>query len=202
MPALRIADEARAHRAGQSRGGELGEGGLGVTGARSPSGEIVGEVGGGSLARCQLRTAHTNRLAAATSPYLLQHSTIRSIGGAWGRRRSTRQAPRKADLALGRICGLPLVPCDGARELRGRGDRARDERAVRQHQGRPRGAARHRPDLHERAASAGRAGRLAADDVPDAAGEPLWGGTYFPKEARFGRAAFTDVLRELARLFR
>src|SRR3954471_6388120 len=33
-------------------------------------------------------------------------------------------------------------------------------------------------------------------------GEPVWGGTYFPKEARYGRAAFTDVLREIARLFR
>ncbi|TMI98792.1 MAG: thioredoxin domain-containing protein [Alphaproteobacteria bacterium] len=32
-------------------------------------------------------------------------------------------------------------------------------------------------------------------------GEPVWGGTYFPKEARYGRAAFTDVLREIARLF-
>jgi len=34
------------------------------------------------------------------------------------------------------------------------------------------------------------------------AGEPVWGGTYFPKTARFGRPAFTDVLREVARLFR
>src|SRR6186997_1404455 len=33
-------------------------------------------------------------------------------------------------------------------------------------------------------------------------GEPFWGGTYFPKESRFGRPAFTDVLRELSRLFR
>src|SRR6187551_3530549 len=33
-------------------------------------------------------------------------------------------------------------------------------------------------------------------------GEPVWGGTYFPKESRYGRPAFTDVLRELARLFR
>ena len=32
--------------------------------------------------------------------------------------------------------------------------------------------------------------------------EPVWGGTYFPKEARFGRPAFVDVLREVARLFR
>jgi uncharacterized protein len=36
--------------------------------------------------------------------------------------------------------------------------------------------------------------------TPD--GEPVWGGTYFPKTARFGRAAFVDVLTEVARLFR
>ena len=34
------------------------------------------------------------------------------------------------------------------------------------------------------------------------AGEPVWGGTYFPKEARFGRPAFNDILHEVARLFR
>ena len=34
------------------------------------------------------------------------------------------------------------------------------------------------------------------------AGEPVWGGTYFPKTSRFGRPAFVDVLREVARLFR
>jgi uncharacterized protein len=33
-------------------------------------------------------------------------------------------------------------------------------------------------------------------------GEPVWGGTYFPKTARFGRAAFVDVIVEVARLFR
>ena len=44
-----------------------------------------------------------------------------------------------------------------------------DERALRQHQGRPRGAARPRPDLPDRARAADAAlGRLAADDVPDA----------------------------------
>ncbi len=36
--------------------------------------------------------------------------------------------------------------------------------------------------------------------TPD--GEPIWGGTYFPKESRYGKPAFVDVLRELARLFR
>src|SRR5690242_866293 len=33
-------------------------------------------------------------------------------------------------------------------------------------------------------------------------GEPIWGGTYFPKTARYGRPAFVQVLEEVARLFR
>src|SRR5262245_9355972 len=39
------------------------------------------------------------------------------------------------------LLGLPLVPRDGARELRGRGNGHDPERALRQHQGRSRGAA-------------------------------------------------------------
>ncbi len=33
-------------------------------------------------------------------------------------------------------------------------------------------------------------------------GEPIWGGTYFPSTSRYGKPAFVDVLREVARLFR
>src|ERR1700752_4812086 len=33
------------------------------------------------------------------------------------------------------------------------------------------------------------------------AGDPFWGGTYFPNTARYGRPAFVDVLREVARVF-
>ena len=33
-------------------------------------------------------------------------------------------------------------------------------------------------------------------------GEPVWGGTYFPKTARYGRPGFLDVMQEIARLFR
>jgi len=32
-------------------------------------------------------------------------------------------------------------------------------------------------------------------------GEPFWGGTYFPPEAKFGRPAFPEVLREVSRLY-
>ncbi|MEQ1753538.1 MAG: thioredoxin domain-containing protein [Micropepsaceae bacterium] len=34
------------------------------------------------------------------------------------------------------------------------------------------------------------------------AGEPYWGGTYFPPEAKFGKPAFNDVLKEVSRLYR
>lgn len=33
-------------------------------------------------------------------------------------------------------------------------------------------------------------------------GEPFWGGTYFPNEAKYGRPAFVDVLTEIARAYR
>ena len=36
--------------------------------------------------------------------------------------------------------------------------------------------------------------------APD--GSPFWGGTYFPKTSQYGRVAFTEVLREVARIFR
>jgi len=36
--------------------------------------------------------------------------------------------------------------------------------------------------------------------TPD--GEPIWGGTYFPNTARYGRPGFVQVLEEVARLFR
>src|SRR5512134_3064619 len=36
----------------------------------------------------------------------------------------------------------------------------------------------------------------------DAQGRPFWGGTYFPKEARWGKPAFVDVLRQVASIYR
>ena len=36
----------------------------------------------------------------------------------------------------------------------------------------------------------------------DADGKPFWGGTYFPKTAQYGRPGFSDVLREISRIYR
>ena len=79
--------------------------------------------------------------------------------GRGGVRARARRGPRGA--RLDRLLRLPLVPRDGARVLRGRADRAAHERALRLHQGRPRGAPGRRRDLH---------GRGAGDDRRTAAG--------------------------------
>ena len=55
------------------------------------------------------------------------------------------RAPRTSPvLPVRRLLDLPLVPRDGGGVVRGRGDRALPERALRRDQGRPRGAARRR----------------------------------------------------------
>ena len=110
-----------------------------------------------------------NRLGRETSPYLLQHADNPVDWYPVGRG-GLRARPERgqADPPLDRLLGLPLVPRDGARVVRGRGDGGADERALRQRQGRPRGAARPRRGLHGRRRRADRAGRLADDGVPDA----------------------------------
>ncbi len=84
-----------------------------------------------------------------------------------------RPAPRPARAAVRRLRGMPLVPRDGARVLRGRGYRRPHEPALRQREGRPRGAPRRRRRLHGRDPGAHRSGRLADDRLPHPAGPPL-----------------------------
>ena len=108
--------------------------------------------------------AMANRLAAATSPYLLQHADNPVDWWEWGDGRVRGgAAARRAGAAQRRVRRVPLVPRDGARVVRGRGDRGVPERALRQHQGRPRGAARRGRGLHAGDHGDDRARRLADD---------------------------------------
>ena len=115
-----------------------------------------------------------NRLAQETSPYLLQHRDNPVDWYPWGEEALARARERgPPDPALGRLLGLPLVPRDGARVLRGRRDRRLHERALRQRQGRPRGAPRRRRPLHGGGAGDQRPGRLADDRLPRPRGRAL-----------------------------
>ena len=82
-------------------------------------------------------------------------------------RRGVRRgdAARPPGAPVDRLLGLPLVPRHGPRVLRGRRHRRGHERAVRQHQGRPRGAPRRRRRLHGGHPGHDRLGRLADDGV-------------------------------------
>ena len=84
------------------------------------------------------------------------------VGG--GLRRGA--APGRAGAAVGRVRGLPLVPRDGARVVRGRADRGADERRLRQRQGGPGGAAGRRRGLHGGDPGHDRRRRLADDLLP------------------------------------
>ena len=107
------------------------------------------------------RTA--NRLANETSLYLRQHANNPVDWYPWGPEALARAKSWTAPIFLShRLLGVPLVPRHGARELRGRGHRGAPERALRLHQGGPRGAAGPGHDLHDRPAGADARGRRLA----------------------------------------
>jgi len=148
-------------------------------------------------------TSHTNRLAAETSPYLLQHQHNPVDWRPWGPEAlsEAQQANKPILLSVGyAACHWCHVMAHESFE-----DEAtaavmnalfvnikvdREER----------------PDIDQIYMNAlhllGEQGGWPLTMFLTPKGEPVWGGTYFPKEARYGRAAFTDVLREIARLFR
>ena len=67
-----------------------------------------------------------NRLAASTSPYLLQHKDNPVDWYEWGDEAFAEARRRDVPILLSRrVRRLPLVPRDGARVVRGRGDRRR-----------------------------------------------------------------------------
>ena len=134
---------------------------------------------------------HQNRLAHETSPYLLQHKDNPVDWWAWGPEAlAEAKRSRQADPALGRLCGLPLVPRHGARELRGRRHRGvMNELFVNIKVDRE-----ERPDIDQIYMAAlhhlGEHGGwpLTMFLTPD--GEPIWGGTYFPKNVALRQAGF------------
>jgi uncharacterized protein YyaL (SSP411 family) len=148
-------------------------------------------------------TAHENRLAAATSPYLLQHKHNPVDWWQWGPEAlaEAKRSNRPILLSVGyAACHWCHVMAHESFEDAGTAA-VMNELFVNIKVDRE-----ERPDIDQIYMNAlhllGEQGGWPLTMFLTPQAEPVWGGTYFPKEQRYGRPAFTDILREVARLFR
>jgi len=144
-----------------------------------------------------------NRLAAETSPYLLQHKHNPVDWWAWGPQAlaEAKRANKPILLSVGyAACHWCHVMAHESFEDDATA-RVMNELFVNIKVDRE-----ERPDIDQIYMSAlhhlGEQGGWPLTMFLTPAGEPVWGGTYFPNTSRFGRPAFADVLREVARQFR
>ena len=101
--------------------------------------------------------------------------------GTRGDRARDRRGP--ADPDLDRLRRVPLVPRDGARVVRGSGDRRAHERELRLHQGGPRGTAGSGRHLYGCGAGHDRERRMAAHGLPHARWQAVLRGHVLPAGA-------------------
>jgi uncharacterized protein YyaL (SSP411 family) len=145
---------------------------------------------------------HQNRLARETSPYLLQHQHNPVDWWAWGpealaeAQRTNRPILLSIGYAACHWCHVMAHESfEDAATARVMNDLFVNIKVDREE----------RPDIDQIYMNAlhllGEQGGWPLTMFLTPQGEPVWGGTYFPKEARYGRAAFVDVLSELSRLF-
>jgi len=149
------------------------------------------------------RHNHENRLARETSPYLLQHRHNPVQWWPWGPEAlaEAKNADKPILLSVGyAACHWCHVMAHESFEDAGTAA-VMNELFVNIKVDRE-----ERPDIDQIYMSAlhhlGEQGGWPLTMFLTPAGEPVWGGTYFPKTSRYGRPAFVDVLREIARLFR
>ena len=147
-------------------------------------------------------TAHENRLAQATSPYLLQHKHNPVDWWTWGPEAlaEAKRSNRPILLSVGyAACHWCHVMAHESFEDEATA-RVMNELFINIKVDRE-----ERPDIDQIYMNAlhllGEQGGWPLTMFLTPQAEPVWGGTYFPKESRFGRPAFVDVLREVARMF-
>jgi uncharacterized protein YyaL (SSP411 family) len=147
--------------------------------------------------------AHENRLAQATSPYLLQHKHNPVDWWQWGPEAlaEARRLDRPILLSVGyAACHWCHVMAHESFEDE-KTARVMNELFVNIKVDRE-----ERPDIDQIYMNAlhilGEQGGWPLTMFLTPAGEPVWGGTYFPNTSRYGRPAFTDILHEVSRLFR
>ena len=144
-----------------------------------------------------------NRLAGETSPYLLQHKHNPVEWWPWGPQAlaEARGANKPILLSVGyAACHWCHVMAHESFEDEATA-RVMNELFVNIKVDRE-----ERPDIDQIYMSAlhllGEHGGWPLTMFLTPSGEPFWGGTYFPRESRYGKPAFVDVLRNVARVFR
>ncbi|HEY2138005.1 MAG TPA: thioredoxin domain-containing protein [Xanthobacteraceae bacterium] len=146
---------------------------------------------------------HENRLAHETSPYLLQHKHNPVEWWPWGPD-ALAQAQRDNKPIL---LSVGYAACHWCHVIAHESfEDAATARVMNELFVNIKVDREERPDIDQIYMSAlhhlGEQGGWPLTMFLTPAGEPVWGGTYFPNTSRFGRPAFVDVLREVARLFR
>jgi len=147
--------------------------------------------------------ASENRLAHETSPYLLQHKENPVAWRAWGPEAlaEAKQTNKPILLSVG------YAACHWCHVMAHESFEDHDTAAVMNELFVNIKVDREeRPDIDQIYMAAlhalGEHGGWPLTMFLTPAGEPIWGGTYFPKTSRYGKPAFVDVLREIARIFR
>ena len=147
--------------------------------------------------------SHENRLAHETSPYLLQHKHNPVDWWPWGPEALTEAKRNNKPILLSvgyAACHWCHVMAHESFEddatARVMNDLFVNIKVDREE----------RPDIDQIYMSAlhhlGEHGGWPLTMFLTSAGEPFWGGTYFPKTSRYGKPAFVDVLREVERVYR
>ncbi|WP_035484950.1 thioredoxin domain-containing protein [Geminicoccus roseus] len=144
-----------------------------------------------------------NLLRDATSPYLLQHADNPVHWREWN----------EASLALARERDVPILLSVGYAACHWCHVMAHESfeneaiaRLMNEHFVPIKVDREERPDLDQIYMHAlhllGEQGGWPLTMFLTPAGEPFWGGTYFPPEPRYGRPSFTQVLEQLSRIWR
>ncbi len=150
-----------------------------------------------------LNSAHINRLSKATSPYLLQHKHNPVDWWTWGPDALAEAKAKNRPILL----SVGYAACHWCHVM---AHESFEDEATAQVMNELfvniKVDREERPDIDQIYMNAlhllGEQGGWPLTMFLTPQAEPVWGGTYFPKESRFGRPAFVEVLREVARLFR
>ena len=148
-------------------------------------------------------SAHENRLAQATSPYLLQHKHNPVDWWIWGPDALAEARRTKKPILL----SVGYAACHWCHVMAHESfEDAATAQVMNELFVNIKVDREERPDIDQIYMNAlhlmGEQGGWPLTMFLTPQAEPVWGGTYFPKDSRFGRPAFVDVLREVARLFR